>query len=70
MENIPLTAYIHASHVVLQRAKYIEDGWLIKIYPEKIELWEIPQYGSGDEYLIENFSSVEQAYKYAIEKLT
>jgi hypothetical protein len=66
----PLVAYVNPSHVVLQRAKYIEDGWLIKIFPQKIELWEVPQYGSGDEYLVEEFSSVEEAYKYATEKLT
>ena len=70
MENTPLTAYIYADHVVLQRAIFIEDGWFIKIYPEKIELWEIPLYGSGEADLVENFSSVEEAYKYAIKTFT
>jgi len=34
-----------------QRASYIEDGEIIRVYSDRFELWSIPLYGGGEDML-------------------
>lgn len=61
----PLYAHILPHVTILQEREQIEDGWQIKITIDTIELWEIPLYG-GDENLIGEYPSVQEAYKQAL----
>ena len=60
-----LVAHIRADCVILQKRDYIEDGWFIKVTPSQVQLWETPQFG-GEEYLIDTFPSITEAYQHAI----
>ncbi len=55
-----LIAHIRDNKITLQKADYVEDGSLIKIDGNKIELYEIP-YGGGDEILIGKFNTIIEA---------
>lgn len=49
-----------SDRVVIQRAKYIEDGWYVEIIGSEITLWEIP-YGGGEPIEIDKFLTVAGA---------
>ena len=55
-----LTAYVKDNVITLQAADYVEDGNLIKINGNKIELYEIP-YGGGEEIFIGEFATIIDA---------
>ena len=46
--------------IIIQSAKYIEDGWYIEILHNEITLWEIP-YGGGEPIRINGFITVAGA---------
>jgi hypothetical protein len=58
--NRKLIAHIKNNIITLQEADYIEDGNLIKVDGNKIELYEIP-YAGGDEIFIGKFNTIIEA---------
>ena len=40
-----------------QKREYIEDGCFIKVYSDRFELWEIPQYG-GEPYMYDTYQNI------------
>ena len=55
-----LVAHIKDNEITLQKSDYVEDGNLIKINGNKIELYEIP-YGGGTEIYIGEFDTIIEA---------
>lgn len=64
-ENQYLYIFIHNNgEVTFQDAPYIEDGWYIKLNDGYYEVWEIVQYGDG-ENMQGKFFEFSDAYKFA-----
>lgn len=57
-----LITYIKGETIIIQRADYIEDGWYVEIFKDKITLFEIPQ-GGGEPFFVERFDTVLEAIK-------
>jgi hypothetical protein len=51
-------------NLIIQRAKYIEDGWFIKVADGMYSVFEIPQYG-GKEMHLKDFVDATAALEYA-----
>ena len=61
-----LHAYLEGDVIILQKDKYIEDGWyIIQIDRHNWHVFEIPTDG-GKEHFIDVFSTISEAYECAI----
>jgi predicted transcriptional regulator of viral defense system len=51
-------------NLIIQRARYIEDGWLIRVHNGMYSVYEIPQFG-GSEIHLQDFLDATAALEYA-----